>query len=451
MINKATLKEAKLFLQKHPDLEAVDLLLCDLNGILRGKRVEASSLLKVYENGVCLAESIWGSDITGETVQETGFGFHTGEPDVLLFPIANSLQFSPWQQGRIAQLQLAMCDTQTLSYQIDPRQVLIRLSEQFKKKNLQPMIALELEFYLLPRCEKNSEHLVLDPAQGSTQVYSIDDLDEHADFLRALSEAAGIQHIPVTSAVAEYAPGQFEINLIHEADAVSACDHAIELKRLIKGIAKQHGLQATFMPKPFIDFAGSGTHIHASLYDQKGKNIFYAKKDTVSEKLLFAVNGLIELMPESMLIFAPGANSYRRFVKDSYVANSANWGINNRSVAVRIPLSEPKATRIEHRVSGADSNPYLLASAIFAGMLYGLTQKTRPPAAIEGDAYEQNPRRPLPISWEQAIKSFKQSKILRSYLGDPLTNAYHAIKVEEMSKFNRQVTPLEIDWYLVNS
>ncbi len=447
-MSKKSSNQLASFLKKYPAVAAVDLLMCDLNGILRGKRIPVSNLAKVYKEGAYLAESIWASDITGETVEATGLGLVTGDGDGKCRPVDQSLVICPWQQDTIAQLQLTMVDADDIPCPIEPRNILHQLIKQLASKKLYPTVAIELEFYLLPETISKQSRMPIEPVTSDTQVYSIDDLDEHQTFLSTLADGASAQNIPISGAVAEYAPGQFEVNLMHQSDPLLACDHAVALKRLIKALAKQFDLQATFMAKPFMEYAGSGTHIHTSLYDDNNKNVFVTKNNANSKTLLYALNGLLELMPDAMLLFAPGANSFRRFVKDSYVPNAANWGINNRTVALRVPLSEPQAKRIEHRVAGADCNPYLLTAVVLASILLGLEKKVKPPAALSGDAYKQQPQTPLATNWNDAIESFAASQALPHYFGQQFCHVYAELKRAELEKFNRLITPTEFAWYL---
>ncbi len=202
-------------------------------------------------------------------------------------------------------------------------------------------------------------------------------------------------------------PGQFEINLKHRNDAVLACDDAIFLKRAIKAIAENQGMIASFMAKPFVDQAGSGTHIHVSVLDKDGNNIFACTPDAPSDTLRHGVAGLQQVSKDCMLMFAPHANSYRRFVLNAFVPLNDCWGFNNRTVAMRIPHSDPENIRIEHRIAGADANPYLVTAAVLAGILHGLETKGDPGPPIVGNAYEQT--EPRTLFWRDTINDFMAS------------------------------------------
>ncbi|WP_374605185.1 glutamine synthetase family protein [Arenimonas sp.] len=434
------------------DCEQVDLLLPDMNGLLRGKRVTRGTLEKVYRDGVCLPMSLIATDITGNTVEETGLGYDIGDEDRLCRPVPGSLRPVPWHDRPSAQLLLQMEDGQGGLFAANPREVLRRVLDGFRELGLTPVVAVELEFYLLDAAldDKGRPQVARNPATGernhSTQVYYIQDLDDYRDFADEVSAACQAQGIPADTAVAEYAPGQFEINLRHRADALQACDDALMLKRVIKAIAAKRGLMASFMAKPFADQAGSGAHIHVSLLDRDGKNIFACTPDAPAETLRHAIAGLQRASADCMLIFAPHANSYRRFVLNAFVPLNDAWGFNNRTVAMRVPHSDPANVRIEHRIAGADANPYLVTAAVLAGMLQGLLDKGDPGPPTVGNAYEQGEHREL--FWRDTLRDFLASDFVARHFGESFRHIYGQQKLKELRSFHREVTTLEVDWYL---
>jgi glutamine synthetase len=266
-------------------------------------------------------------------------------------------------------------------------------------------------------------------------------------FMQDVEEQLYKLSIPAKTRHNEVAPGQFEINLKHEPNPISACDNGVLLKRLVKGVAKKMGMTATFMAKPYGQQAGSGMHIHCSLMDGE-KNVFSDPKDSIGSSVLYhAVGGLAEIMKESMAIFCPNPNSYRRFQPDLYVPMAPTWGIDNRTVALRIPTSPEIAKRIEHRVSGADANPYLVMASLLAGIHHGITNKIDPPKISTGDAIAKHSPS-LPMTWVESLNAFSKSKILKEYFGKEFCHVYYETKNKEMQKFDSNVTPLELDWYL---
>ena len=432
--------------------EQIDLILPDMNGLLRGKRVTRDALDKVYQNGVCLPMSLIGTDVTGNTVEETGLGYDIGDEDRICRPIPGTLRPIPWQAKPMAQCLIQMEDGQGGLFAANPREVLKRVVDRYQAKGLTPVVAVELEFYLLDAelTADGRPQTSINPATGrrntTTQVYSMEDLNDYQGFTDAISDACRKQRIPADTAVAEYAPGQFEINLKHRNDAVAACDDAILLKRAIKAVAGKQGLLASFMAKPFVDQAGSGTHIHVSVLDRDGNNIFACTPDAPATTLKHAVAGLQRTSRDCMVMFAPHANSYRRFVLNAFVPLNDCWGFNNRTVAMRIPHSDPDNIRIEHRIAGADANPYLVTAAVLAGMLEGLENGGDPGPAIVGNAYEQTAMREL--FWRDTLCDFMDSAFIGNTFGSHFQHIFGQQKLKELRSFEREVTTLEIDWYL---
>jgi glutamine synthetase len=244
--------------------------------------------------------------------------------------------------------------------------------------------------------------------------------------------------------IKESAPSQYEINLYHCPDALQAADQAVMLQRAIRGVAKQHGYLATFMAKPFAEISGNGMHVHCSLLDEAGNNAFDDGKGKGTDLLRQAIAGCLVTMEESMLLFAPNQNSYRRFQRGTHAPLAPSWGYENRTVSVRVPADSPKATRLEHRVAGADANPYLVIAGILAGMLYGIKNKLEAPAPLEGNAYDQLPPS-LPRYWPDALARFENSAFIRESFGDDFQKVFAILKQQELDEFDRQITLLEYD------
>jgi len=450
---QADVIEAEAFLHKHPEIEAIDLLLPDTNGILRGKRVKREALSKIYHEGIALPGSLFALTITGDTVEATGLGFDEGDADRLCWPVSGTLKPTPWQPRPSAQVFMSMFEADGQPFFADPRHVLERVLARFSERGLTPVVALELEFYLLDkqRDALGGPQPPLSPLSGQreqqTQVYGIAELDVYGDLLDEIERVAEQQEVPVTSIVAEYAPGQYEINLQHVPDVLAACDDAVLLKRLVKAVASRQGMDATFMAKPYAEQAGNGLHVHISLLDKNGVNIFADPDPLGNAKLRHACAGLAASMAEGMGLFAPNANSYRRFQTDAYVPLSPVWGSNNRTLALRIPAGPSVARRVEHRVAGADANPYLLLAALLAGIHHGLSQQLEPAPPMTGNAYQQKEPQ-LPISWQDALAEMDKACLLPDYLGEDFWRVYRANKRAEWQLFNRTISPLEHTWYM---
>ncbi len=439
-------------LQSIEGCEMVDLLLPDMNGLLRGKRITREALEKVQAEGVCLPMSLIATDITGNTVEETGLGYDIGDEDRVCRPVPGSLRPVPWSPRPMAQLLLSMEDARGGLFEANPREVLKRVLERYAARGLKPVVAVELEFYLFDQRPDTDGRPVasINPATGarnrSTQVYYMEDLNDYRGFTDAVAAACRAQRIPADTAVAEYAPGQFEINLKHRDDALLACDDAVYLKRAIKAVAQQQGTMASFMAKPRVDQAGSGMHIHASVLDREGRNIFASPVDAPTDALKHAIGGLQRSAADCLLLFAPHANSYRRFVLNAFVPLNESWGYNNRTVAMRIPHGSETHTRIEHRIAGADANVYLVTAAVLAGMLHGIENGFDPAPPIVGNAYEQTENR-MPF-WRDAIDAFIGSDFIRDQFGASFRHIYGQQKLKEMRSFHAEVTDLEYAWYL---
>jgi len=448
--------EARDFLARHPEIDSVDLLLSDLNGVLRGKRIPRDNLEKAYQNGINLPGSVFALDITGNTVEATGLGLDIGDRDQVCRPIPGSLMPTPWLRGgKQAQLLMDMRNDEDGPFFADPRNVLTRQIQRLADRGLKAVVALELEFYLVDRSrdELGMAQPPRSPTTGErateSQLYSISELDEYADFLEDIQSAAEVQQLPLDTALKECAPGQFEINLIHGDDVLKACDSAVLLKRLIKGVAIRHGFEATFMAKPYGGQAGNGMHVHMSLLNEGGNNVFAAADEDPlgTDTLRHAIGGLMAMMPASMALFAPNVNSFRRFQPGLYVPMTPTWGYDNRSVALRIPSGPNVARRVEHRVAGADANPYLLLATLLASVTHGIAHRLPAGEPVTGNAYEQFAPT-LSNSWSRSLDVLEASEVLSDAFGADFLKVFLANRRAEREAAMQAVSRLEYDWYL---
>ncbi|NOT69724.1 MAG: glutamine synthetase [Hyphomicrobium sp.] len=436
--------EAKAFLDKNPSVQWIDLFLVDMNGIPRGKRLRRGDLLGVAESGIMLPASVFIMDPRGNCVEETGRLWETGDPDRPCRMLAGTLTSIPVNGNTHAQAVIALEGNDEL----DPRGVLARQVARFAKAGQTPVVAVELEFYVMRKGANGAFNLTPpdglsdDPARPMT--FQFEEMDMLQPFIDDIYRVCEAQGLPVDAVMQESGPGQFEINLKHRADPVAAALDGLLLKRAVKTAALAHDLNATFMAKPHHDWSGSGMHIHVSLIDKAGKNLFAG--DPISPLFRNAIGGLKETMGDFMAIWAQSANAYRRYVPKSYVSMAPHWGFNNRTVALRIPGGNPKATRIEHRVAGADANPYLVVAAILAGMQHGITNKIDPGPAAEGNA-EILQAAPLPTAWNNALDRFSASKVVSDAFGANFQDVYTRLKQTERSEFERVVTSLDHLWY----
>ncbi len=446
------LKEAEAFLEKHPEVQFVDLLIADMNGIVRGKRVDKSVLSKVYKSGVALPASIYGLNIQGTTVEETGLGLEIGDSDRICLPVPGTLTMEPWQKRPIAQCLMSMYEEPGEPFFADPRMILRSVVRRFEELGLKPVTAFELEFYLIDQEMVNGRpQPACSPISGkrpeSVQVYSIDELDEYTDLLVDIITSAREQGLPADTIVAESAPGQFEINLNHVDDPVRSCDNTTLLRRVVKNVAYDHGMDTTFMAKPYEDQAGNGMHMHISLVDKDGNNVFAIDNEKPNDIMRWALGGLLETLDQYFAILCPNINSYRRFSSQFFVPLAPTWGIENRTTALRIPGGAPEATRIEHRVAGTDANPYLMMAAMLSAIHYGITNKVEPNEMVEGNAYEKvDPS--LPCNLRDALRSLEASRVLRDYMGSEFVDIFVACKENELAEFEQTISDLEYAWYL---
>jgi len=439
------------FLDEHPLVEAVDIILPDLVGIARGKRFDIGELEAALRGEAVFSSTLYALDTAGANVDRSGLVWDEGDADRPIRLDLDTLAPVPWNPER-AQILGGLDDHDGTAFFADSRALLRRVAAGFAAHGLAPVTALELEFYLLdPELDDDGlGQLPLSRRLGrrprESEVYSFDRLAEVENFLDTLRAYCAAQAIPAKGAVSEFAPGQFEVNLKHVTDPVLAADHALLFKRCVKAAAAAHGLRACFMAKPFEALSGSGLHIHLSLVDDQGENVF-THGDEGEALLRHGIYGLQQVMAESMLLFAPNANSYRRLQPLSYAPTAPTWGINNRTVALRVPAGPSLARRIEHRAPGADANPYLATAAMFAGVLHGLEAKGDPGPPVTGNAYA-TARRTVPTNWAEALLAFERGERLTPYLGERFKRLYAACRRAEFDRFEARLTALDFEWYL---
>ena len=445
--------EAQKFLDANPDVDTVQVVWTDLCGVARGKVLRRDEVVPAWKDGRFMPISALVLDVTGQDVPETGLVFDEGDRDVLMWPVPGTFVRVPWME-KTAQYTAAVHDLDGTPHYADPRNALESVVTRFKKElNMTPVGAVELEFFLMDRASAMAgkpmppKSLINEHRPQHYQAYYLQDTDDFAPFFKDLYAWCEIQDLPAKTLISEYAPGQMEIVLRHRPDILDACDEGIMLKRLIKACAEKHGLAATFMAKPYSEWTGSGMHIHVSLADEEGNNLFEAEDPLQNELLMHSIGGLKAAMAESMLIFAPNANSYRRFRRNSYAPVSASWGINNRTVSLRIPAGAAKACHIEHRPSGADANPYLVMAAILAGMHHGILEKSDPGNPVSGNGYERRAKY-IPGNWHDAIDAFWRASILKEYFGKEFVDTYCTLKEVEADRFYAEPTARDFEWYL---
>jgi glutamine synthetase len=451
----ATVQECTDFLAAHPQIEAIDIVLIDSNGIGRGKIIRRHELEGLYRNGRHLPISILGLDVVGEDVHETGLIWDTGDGDLRAWPVPGSLVAQHGTTPPRAELLLSQYHLDGTPMLSDPRHALHRQVAVLAEMGLYPTAALELEFFLLDP-ERDSEGRIRPAADvldgrrsAKTEVYSVDHLIGMQPLFADIYAGAALAGITLETLISEYAPGQYELTLHHRTDIVQAVDDLARLKRIVRAQARRHGAVACFMAKPLADYAGSGMHLHLSLCDADGHNMFTEEEGAGWTDLLrHAIGGVLDTMGESMLVFAPHANSWRRFANQSYAPVAPTWGVNNRSVAVRVPAGPRSARRIEHRLSGVDANPHLVAATVLAAVRKGITERIDPGPETTGNGYEDDKAEALPRDWNAAIGAAQASVFLKDALGEEMHRTFTAVKAAEYARVARTIPDVDYDLYL---
>lgn len=442
--------EALDWLERRPEVTSLRAAVCHLNGILRGKRVPIAQAKKVLDGQMRMPFSIAFLDIWGEDVADNPVVWKQGDVDGRCAPTGRGPLPMDWLGTPSALLPLWLIEDGGALYLGDPRQALAAVVERYRALGLTPVIATELEFYLVdttgdePTPPKSPvTHKLLD-GDGAL---CIDDLDHFEAFFTDVYAACDAHGIPVDSAISENGGGQFEINLLHVADPLKAADDALYFKRFVKGIARRYGLAASFMAKPFLDRAGNGFHVHFSLLDRDGRNVFDDGGPDGSDLMRYAVGGLLDAMRASALVFAPHLNSYRRLQPNAHAPTEVCWGYESRHAAIRIPGGAPAARRIEHRVAGADANPFLVLAAILGAALEGMEAEAEAPEPMTA-ARDEGAGATLPDDWKAAIEAFERSNRMGTIFAPVLRDSFVGMKRQELQVFSQQISPFEHETYL---
>ena len=437
-----------------PHMETITAMFADSNGIMRGKLLPADTLPKLIKEGILLPASVFGTDATGESVAETGLVWDTGDRDYPFIPVADSFHTLD-DEGRNIACLIQMMESDGTPHQLDPRGILETVIARINGMGIYPDIAPELEFYLIDR--KLNDGMgqyapipVTGEVQPTNQIYGIEAFDEFADVINDIHRTCIHAGVKADTAITEYGRGQYEINILHNKDALRAADEAALLRYHTRRVARRHGIDATFMGKPFADDTGSGFHLHVSFWDDKGNNLMAEQDgaDPVSNPALrHAVGGLAQHLGDSFAVFSPNANAWRRIAPGHYAPVDKSWGVNNRTVNFRIPAGSKSARRIEHRAASADINPYLTTALILSAMVDGISNKITPPAMTEKNAYDAPNRAGLPATWAEANDMFAKSAFIKDWLGAEYAKVYVATKEYERLTFDQTITPLEWKWY----
>jgi glutamine synthetase len=442
--------EIQQFFRDHGIAE-VEAIIPDMAGIARGKIMPAEKFAE--DEGMRLPESIFLQTVTGDYPQDTGEAMSPAEIDILLRPDAKTPRVVPWTAEPTAQLIHDCFYSDGRRVMMAPRHVLRHVLELYAQRGWEPVVAPELEFYLI---EPNTDaDYPLKPPVGRSgrsesgrQSYSIaavNEFDPLFDDIYAFCEA---QDIEIDTLIHEDGPAQMEINLLH-GQAMDLADQAFLFKRTAREAALRHKMYATFMAKPHAREPGSAMHIHQSLVDTKTRRNVFSNPDGTPSALFFShIAGLQRYVPAAMSLFAPNVNSYRRMTRYQMAPINVQWGYDNRTAGLRVPVSTPEARRIENRVGGADANPYLAIAASLACGYLGMIEELQPTEPVAGSAHELPFS--LPRSLDEALVRLRDSEPLMQILGEPFVAAYTIVKQAEYETFLQVISSWEREHLLLN-
>ncbi len=444
--NPDLLAEVRAFRERHPQVRYVDLLSLDIPGHFYGKRYPLDMLEKVAAGGpLKLPQNCVLLGVQGGIHRIGQYCFGDGDPDVARRLVPGTLKPVCWEAEPLGQM-LVTSDGLPAPIEFEPRQVLRRVLERLQARDIHPVVAFELEFYLfdshlrdgLPQypCDRACED-----ADDQPNMH-IERLSRFTPVLHEMVDAARQQGVDANVITAELGPGQFEINFAHNRDALQAADWSALFCRSTRGVARKHGYRASFMSKPYRDAPGSGMHVHVSLYDGAGNNLLAADGQ---RPLRHAVAGCLALLPHGMPLFAANHNAFRRYGAMVNAASRASWGFEDRDACIRIPEADPHNLRIEHRLAGADANPYLVLAAILTGMEQGLDAGQEPIAPLNQD---RSSGIDFPTDMLAAVAAMQQHAPLREGLGEEFVMVYCENKRQDQLAFLDPISPREYRWYL---
>ncbi len=440
------LQEVRAFRLRHPDIEHVDLIEMGLSGRFHGKRfpiahiekIAAGTMLKYPQNMLLLGTQ-------GRVYRIDEYAFEDGDPDTPRRLIPGSLVRVGWQREPLAQMMMTSTGS-AAPVCFEPRDVLARVLERLRAKGIHPTVAFELEFYLIDPLRVNGlPQAPRDRTTGAQDetAFDIDSLYHFADVLDDIVRCARLQDIKTTTMLSENGPSQFEINFEHSSDVLRAADHSAMFARVVRGVARQHGCEASFMAKPYLNHPGSGLHLHVSLYGEHGENLLGAGDGAA---LRHAVAGCLDWIPHTMPIHAATHNAFRRYTSGAVnAASRASWGVENRDACLRIPASEPHDLRIEHRLSGADANPYLALACVLAAIEYGLEQAREPIASLND---ERGSGVDFPTDMLDAVRQMAGADFVAHGLGAEFVNVYCQNRREDQRAFMNEISARECAWFL---
>ncbi|TKW67308.1 MAG: glutamine synthetase [Paracoccus denitrificans] len=430
-------------------LDEIECIVADIAGVARGKAMPASKFAR--QEKFYLPNSIFLQTITGEWADNPTGAFT--EPDMVLTPDYATTTAAPWTADFTLQVIHDVYDQQGQPVPVAPRNVLKRVVSLFEAKGWRPIVAPEMEFFLVARNTDPNQPII--PPMGRSgrraaakQAYSLSAVDEYGKVIDDIYDFAEAQGFEIDGILQEGGAGQIEINLAH-GDPVRLADEIFFFKRLIREAALRHDCYATFMAKPIEGEPGSAMHVHHSVVDlSTGQNIFSDAKGGETAAFLHFIAGMQAHLPAAVALLAPYVNSYRRYVPDFAAPINLEWGRDNRTTGLRVPISGPEARRVENRLAGMDCNPYLGIAASLACGYLGLTEARDPRPECIGDAYISEDE--LPLTLGDALDLMTESAPMRDVLGDEFIDVYEAVKRNEYKEFLQVISPWEREHLLLN-
>ncbi|MGL5947989.1 MAG: glutamine synthetase family protein [Aeromonas sp.] len=427
----------------------VECLFPDFTGNARGKIIPASKFLR--EGGMRLPEVIFTQTVTGDYPDDTSM-IDPIERDMQLYPDASTIRFVPWALEPTAQVIHDCFDIDGRPIDIAPRTVLQRVLDLYKKKGWQPVVAPELEFYLVKRNEDPDYPLV--PPTGrngrpetARQSFSIDAVNEFDPLFEEMYDFCEAQELEVDTLIHEAGAAQMEVNFLH-GDALALADQVFLFKRTLREAAHRHGVYATFMAKPMSHEPGSAMHIHQSLLDAHGNNLFCAENGDHSPLFMHFIAGLQKYTPAVTALLAPNVNSYRRLTFGESAPRNVQWGEENRTCGLRVPLAAPINRRVENRFAGADANPYLALAATLACGYLGIIEQLEPLPEMKSSAYALPYS--LPRTLEEALSELEACAPIKQLLGERFVRAFVAVKRKEYQTYFSVISRWEREFLLLN-
>ena len=447
------MKKLKAWLKEH-HISEVECVIPDLTGIARGKIMPSSKFC--HEKGIRLPETVLISTVTGDSLPDETYDslINPAEIDMILKPDESAIYLIPWAAEPTAQIIHDCYDKQGNAVSTAPRTLLKNILKLYDDKGWRPVVAPELEFYLTKRC--TDPDLPLEPPVGRSgrqeygrQSYSIDATNEYDPLFEDVYDYCEAQELDIDTLIHEEGVAQMEINFRH-GDALSLADQVFTFKRSVREAALKHKISATFMAKPVENEPGSSMHIHQSIIDcNSGDNIFSNKDGSFSELFMHYIGGLQKYIPMAVPLFAPNVNSYRRFLPGESAPVNVSWGVDNRTVALRVPESPASARRVENRLAGADANPYLAFAATLLCGYMGIQEKLAPEEPVTGSAYGLR-NQSIPINLESALDMMEECKELTTMLGESFVKTYVAVKRAEYENFKRVISSWEREYLLLS-